>query len=263
MLLYRVLSMLSTQNGTKEFALNMKKIILISLIILTSLTGCAKKDEVVPDTSSADLYSDAQHLLSVGGWQQAIKKLEALDSRYPFGPYSQQTQLNLIYAYYKNNDFNLALASITRFVRINPGHKDLDWLIYMRGLNHMGQDHHFIHDLLNMDRSDRDPTPARSAFADFKQLLIRYPKSLFAADAQKRMIALKNRLANYDLATADFYLRKKAWIAAINRSQEIQKTYPDSLAARQSLHIQLKAYQQLKLNSLITKTEKLIELNPL
>ncbi len=104
--------------------------------------------------------------------------------------------------------------------------------------------------------------PVKSAFTDFKTLLQRYPNSPYAEDAQKRMFALKNRLADYDLATADFYLRREAWIAAIKRCQELQKTYPDTEAARKSLEIQLAAYQELGLEDSIARTEKLIELNP-
>ncbi len=133
----------------------------------------------------------------------------------------------------------------------------------MRGLTHMAQDRNFMHDLFNIDRSDRDPEPVKQAFDDFNKLLKRYPNSHYAEDAQKRMIALKNRLANYDLATAEFYLRRGAWIASINRCQELQKTYPDTEAARKSLKIQLEAYKQLELQDAIARTEELIRLNPI
>jgi outer membrane protein assembly factor BamD len=133
----------------------------------------------------------------------------------------------------------------------------------MRGLSHMAQDRNFLHDVFNIDRSDRDPEPVKKAFADFKRLVQRYPDSAYAEDAALRMVSLKNRLARYDLATADFYLRRKAWIAAINRCQEIQKTYPNTVAAKESLDIQLKAYKELGLEDAIARTEKLIEINQL
>ncbi|MDF5518008.1 outer membrane protein assembly factor BamD, partial [Vibrio parahaemolyticus] len=170
--------------------------------------------------------------------------------------------LDLIYAYYKNDDLALGLATISRFMRLNPTHEKMDWVLYMRGLSHMAQDRNFMHDLFSVDRSDRDPEPVKKAFDDFKKLLQRYPNSPYAEDSQKRMVALKNRLANYDLATADFYLRREAWVAAINRSQELQKAYPDTEAARKSLTIQLEAYKQLGLEDAVARTEKLIELNP-
>jgi outer membrane protein assembly factor BamD len=240
----------------------MKKHTLSGLLALGLLVGCSSSKEVVPDVPPAELYSDAKVSLQTGNWRTAIDKLEALDSRYPFGPYSEQVQLDLIYAYYKNNDLALGLATIARFTRLNPTHEKSDWVLYMRGLTHMAQDRNFMHDIFNVDRSDRDPEPVKSAFTDFKRLLQRYPNSPYAEDAQQRMFALKNRLAEYDLATADFYLRREVWIAAINLCQELQKTFPDTEAARKSLLIQLEAYKMLGLQDAIDRTQQLIELNP-
>ena len=240
----------------------MKYRTLSSLLTLSLLFGCSSSDEIVPDIPAAELYSEAQSSLQSGNWMTAIEKLEALDTRYPFGAYSEQVQLDLIYVYYKNNDIPLGLASIERFLRLNPTHEKLDWILYMKGLTYMAQDQSFMHSTFNMDRSDRDPEPARSAFNSFKKLLQRYPDSPYSADAQKRMYSLKNRLADYDLATADFYLRREAWIAAINRCQELQRTYPDTEAARKSLKIQLAAYEQLGLTEAVQRTKQLIELNP-
>ncbi|ADT86199.1 outer membrane protein assembly factor BamD [Vibrio sp. Vb2880] len=240
----------------------MKYQTLSGLLALSLLAGCSSNKEIVPDVPPAQLYTEAQTSLQGGNWMTAIEKLEALDSRYPFGAYSEQVQLDLIYAYYKNDDLALGLATIERFMRLNPTHEKMDWVLYMRGLSHMAQDRNFMHDLFNVDRSDRDPEPVKAAFADFKRLLQRYPNSSYAEDAQRRMFALKNRLADYDLATADFYLRREAWIAAINRTQELQKTYPDTEAARKSLKIQLQAYKELGLKDSIARTQQLMELNP-
>ncbi|WED22288.1 outer membrane protein assembly factor BamD [Vibrio sp. JC009] len=241
----------------------MKHRTLSGLLALTLLFGCSSTKEVVPDIPAAELYSEAQESIRSGNWMTAVERLEALDSRYPFGAYSEQVQLDLIYVYYKNNDLPLGLATIERFIRLNPTHDKIDWVLYMRGLTYMAQDRSWMHDVFNTDRSDRDPEPAKSAFADFKRLLQRYPDSAYAADAKKRMLSLKNRLANYDLATADFYLRREAWIAAINRCQELQKTFPDTEAAKKSLQIQLEAYKQLELTEAIERTEELIRLNPM
>lgn len=240
----------------------MKYQTLSGLLALTLLVGCSSKEQVVPDVPPAELYSDAQVSLQSGNWLTAIEKLETLDSRYPFGAYSDQVQLDLIYAYYKNDDLALGLATIERFIRLNPTHEKMDWILYMRGLTHMAQDRNFMHDLFRINRSDRDPEPAKAAFNDFKRLLERYPTSVYANDTQQRMIALKNRLAEHDLATADFYLRREAWVAAINRAQELQKTYPGTEAARKSLSIQLKAYQQLDLTDAAERTKQLMALNP-
>lgn len=234
----------------------------ITLILIALLAGCSSTKEVVPDTPPAELYAAAQQKLQSGDWQSAISSLEALDSRYPFGPYSDQVQLNLIYAYYKSGQYPLSVATISRFTRLNPTHERSDWVLYMRGLNYMAQDNNFLHSIFHMDRSDRDPEPAKVAFNDFKTLLERYPNSQYSADAKQRLVYLKNRLAQYDLASADYYLRREAYIAAVNRAQELQKTYPDTQAARKSLQIQYDAYKELGLETAAANTKKMMKLNP-
>ncbi|MDD1791802.1 outer membrane protein assembly factor BamD [Enterovibrio sp. ZSDZ42] len=239
----------------------MKRLTLSSLLAISVLAGCSSTDEVVPDVPPADLYQEAQVSLNQGSWTNAIQKLEALDSRYPFGAYSEQVQLDLIYAYYKNDDLALGEATIDRFMRMNPGHQEMDWVLYMRGLTNMAQDRSFIHDVMSINRSDRDPEPVRRAFVDFRRLLDRYPNSEYAADAKKRLISLKNRLADYELATADFYVRREAWIAVINRCQQIQRDYPDTEAAKKSLPLMLKAYEELNLDEPAKRTRELMQLN--
>ena len=241
----------------------MKRLTLSSLFAISVLAGCANKEAIAPDVLPSEFYQQAQISLSEGNWNTAIKKLELLDSRYPFGAYSEQVQLDLIYAYYKNNDLILAEGTIERFMRMKPGHSEIDWVLYMRGLTNMAQDISLLHNMMNLSRNDRDPEPARKAFIDFRRLLARYPQSEYATDAKKRMAALKNRLANYELSTADFYVRREAWVAVINRSQQIQRDFPDSLAARQSLPLMLKAYEALKLEAPAERTRELIKLNPI
>lgn len=95
--------------------------------------------------------------LQDGNFKGAITQLEALDNRYPFGPYSQQVQLDLIYAYYKAADLPMAQASIDRFMRLNPTHPNIDYVMYMRGLTDMALDDSALQGFFGVDRSDRDP----------------------------------------------------------------------------------------------------------
>ncbi|MCE0493211.1 outer membrane protein assembly factor BamD [Vibrio salinus] len=240
----------------------MKYQALSGLLAISLLAGCSSSKNVVPDLPPSQLYSEAKLSLQNGSWTKSIEKLEALDSRFPFGAYSHQVQLDLIFAYYKNEEYALSIATIDRFLRLNPSNPNVDWVLYMRGLNNMALDSSFMHSLLGIDRSDRDPEPVKDAFNDFKKLLERYPHSTYANDARKRMVFLKNRLAKYYLATADFYLRREAWIAAINRCQELQKSFPNTEAARKALKIQLKAYKELGLQDAVERTKAQIKLNP-
>lgn len=239
----------------------MKRLTLISLFSAFLLIGCSTKPDVVPDIPPSQLYTEAQSAMSNANWTSAIKKLEALDSRYPFGAYSQQVQLDLIYVYYKKGDLALSSAAVSRFMRQNPTSDQMDWVLYMQGLGYIQQNENVVLDAFNMDPAKRDPKPSRQAFTTFRKLIQRYPDSMYTADAKARLIELKNRLSRYELASADFYFRRGAYLAAANRGQNVVKYFSDTQAARDVLPIMLQSYQILKLDAQVTQVRTLMELN--
>jgi len=242
--------------------LNKSRLIPFLLLSLALMTGCSSTDKPkVPDEPPEVLFQKAQQNLDKGDYAKALELLEAMDSRYPFGPYSSQVQLDLIYAYYKNDDTAQALANIDRFLRLNPTHPDVDYVYYMRGLSNMQSDYNLFQSLVGVDRSDRDPAFARQAFRDFKTLLTAYPESTYAADARARLIALKNRLAKYDLAVADYYLRRRAWLSAANRAKFVVENYPDTTMVEPALAIMVTAYDELKLPELAKHARQVLATN--
>ncbi|WP_432322193.1 outer membrane protein assembly factor BamD [Yersinia enterocolitica] len=226
------------------------------------LTGCSSNKDVVPDNLPSELYATAQQKLQDGNFKGAITQLEALDNRYPFGPYSQQVQLDLIYAYYKSADLPLAQASIDRFMRLNPTHPNIDYVLYMRGLTDMALDDSALQGFFGIDRSDRDPQHAKAAFRDFNQLIQSYPNSQYATDAQKRLMFLKDRLAKHELAVAQYYTKRGAYVAVVNRVEQMLRDYPDTQATRDALPLMENAYKQLQLNAQADKVAKIIAANP-
>ncbi|AWK13919.1 outer membrane protein assembly factor BamD [Candidatus Fukatsuia symbiotica] len=226
------------------------------------LMGCSSNKDRVPEKPPAELYADAQKKLQNGNFGGAITQLEALDSRYPFGPYSQQVHFDLIYAYYKSADLSMAQAFIDRFIRLNPTHPNSDYILYMRGLTDMALDDSVLQGLFGIDRSDRDPIYALAAFRDFNQLLRNYPHSQYAPDGQKRLLYIVNRLAKHELAVAQYYTRRGAYVAVVNRIEQMLQDYPDTQATRHALPLMENAYRQLQLNEQADKVAHLISANP-
>jgi len=229
----------------------MKKILRLlttSVFIVLLGTGCSSKKNEKPkvdDKPPMELYTDAKIALESANFEKATEVLEALDSRYPFGPHSDQVQLDLIYVYYKRDETALALASINRFVRLNPTHEDLDYLYYMRGLTYMATDQQFFQNLFGVDRFNRDPSNSQQAFKDFSFLIKRYPDSQYAADALQRLIFIKDRLARYEIAIAKWYIKREAYIAAINRSKIVLNNYSDTASVEEALEIMIEGYDAL------------------
>ncbi|WP_427978015.1 outer membrane protein assembly factor BamD [Agarivorans sp.] len=223
----------------------------ITVILLGLMLGACssntKDKPAIPDKPASELYAEAQTAINNGAYGEAADNLEALDTRYPFGPYSSQVQLDLIYVYYKRSDTAMALASADRFIRNNPTHSELDYVYYMRGLTNMAADYNMFQSLVGVDRYDRDPSFSTQAFNDFRTLINRYPHSEYAADAQKRMMYLKDNLARHELAVARYYIKREAYIGAVNRARYIIENFSDTPSARDALEVMEQGYSALGL----------------
>lgn len=234
------------------------KYLVAAATLSLALAGCSSSKDAVPDNPPSEIYATAQQKLQDGNFKAAITQLEALDNRYPFGPYSQQVQLDLIYAYYKSADLPMAQASIDRFMRLNPTHPNIDYVLYMRGLTDMALDDSALQGFFGVDRSDRDPEHARQAFRDLSQLVQRYPNSQYSADATKRLVYLKDRLAKYELSVAQYYTKRGAYVAVVNRVETMLRNYPDTQATRDALPLMENAYKQMNLTAQAAKVAKII-----
>lgn len=225
------------------------------------LAGCSSNNEVSLDSTPAEMYSIGQQKLQDSNYKAAIKQLEALDNRYPFGPYAQQVQLDLIYAYYKSAELPMAIATIDRFMRLNPTHPNIDYVLYMHGLSAMTLDDSILQDFFGIDRSDRNRQHARVAFKDFSQLTRYYPNSLYANDANKRLIYLKDRLARFDLSVVEYYNRRGAYVAVVNRVEQMLRDYPDTESTHNALKYMKIAYNKMGLNVDASKVANIIAAN--
>lgn len=238
--------------------------LLVASLVVT-LIGCSSSPdeaEILSQNVGPDaLYKEAKENMMRGNFNVASEVLSSLDSRFPFGPHSHQVQLDLIYSYYKVGKTDDALATIDRFLRLNPNHSDVDYAMYMRGLTNMDADKNLFQDMVGIDRSDRDPSKSREAFADFRRLISKYPDSKYAADAKKRMVSIKDRLARYEIAIARFYMRREAFVAAANRGRYVLEYFPDSTQVQQALEIMVECYDQLDLDELKVNALKTLRLN--
>jgi outer membrane protein assembly factor BamD len=238
---------------------------IMCLVLILGLAGCSGTNdseiEKVPDKSAQALFTDARDSLDNGLYQKAIHILSAIDSRFPFGPISHQVQLDLIYAYYKSGDAAQGIALADRFLRLNPAHSNIDYVYYMRSLINIATEENLFQDLAGIDRSDRDPAAARDAFNDLKMILDKYPESKYAADARKRMIEIKSRLAKYELAVASYYFKREAYVSAANRGKYIVEYFSPSPETEKALEIMINCYEKLGLTDLMINAKQVLAAN--
>lgn len=235
-------------------------------LLATALTlgGCGLLPEVKDETagwSAQKLYAEAKDNLNEGNYERAVKLFETLESRYPFGRYAQQAQLEVAYAYYKDNEPISAIAACDRFIKLHPNHPNVDYAYYLKGLANFNDDLGLLGNLVDQDLSERDPRAARDAFLAFKELVTRFPQSIYAADSSARMKYLVNALANNEVHVAKYYLKREAYVAAANRAKEVLETYPEAPALEEALAIMALSYDKLKLPQLRDDARRVLVLN--
>ena len=225
--------------------------------------GCSSAPDSTLDgpLGPEDIYQQAREKLKTGDFTRATEILSDLDSRYPFGPLSHQVQLDLIYAYYKVQDTDQALARIDRFLKLNPDHSDLDYVYYMRGITNMDSDSNLFQEIAGIDRSDRDTSKYREGFDDLRTLIKRYPDSKYVTDAKKRMEFIKDRLAKYEIAVAQYYMKRGAYVAAANRGRYVIDYFSSSPYLQQALEIMVECYHKLGMDELKQNALTTLKLN--
>jgi outer membrane protein assembly factor BamD len=254
-------------SGFSKFGQTLTGLVLMAVL---ALGGCGLLPDVVDETSgwsAQKLYSEAKENLNEGNYERAIKLFESLEARYPYGRFAQQAQIEIAYAYYKDNEPISAIAAADRFIKLHPNHPNVDYVYYLKGLVNFNDDTGILGRLsmlgmrAEQDMSERDPRAAREAFLSFKELVTRFPESKYAPDSVARMKYLVNALASHEVHVAKYYLKREAWVAAANRAKEVLKTYPEAPAVEEALVILVFSYDKLKLTDLRDDAQRVLSLN--
>jgi len=237
------------------------RILLLTLAIAMLATGCRSHRGDDAKSGPEVIYARAQKAMKNGSYAEAIKQLEALQSRFPFSEPARQAQLDLIYVYYKSRQTDPAIDAADTFMRENPTNPRVDYAYYMKGLVYFERQANWLERYFNVDLSQRPPVNARKSFESFEELIKKYPHSPFVGDARQRMIFLRNRLADFELHVALYYMRRGAYVGAINRAKFCVENYDGAPAVRGSLKVLVDAYRQLKMTDLAANAQRVYAAN--
>ncbi|HAT2065972.1 TPA: outer membrane protein assembly factor BamD [Legionella pneumophila] len=233
----------------------MKRIHVLFLIgLVVGISSCAKWGKDDEDNNpykgmtAKQLYTAAQTSLKKEEYATAAKQLEAMESMYPFSDYTESSQMQLIYAYYKDEDYPSAAATAERFIHLYPRAKNVDYAYYMKGLANFQQTRGVFAKMLPMDESWRDPGTQTQALVDFATLIQKFPDSKYKANALQRMIYLRNMFAQHELNVSLYYFKRKMYVAAIERASYLVKNYPQAPSAQKALVVMYEANKALGLN---------------
>ncbi len=242
----------------------MKRLLAIGFVSVLLLSGCAGLDEdETKNWTPERLYSEAKEKMDDGDYAAAIKYLEKLEARYPYGRLAEQAQLETAYAYYKDDEPALAIAAAERFIRLHPTHPNVDYAYYLRGLVNFHGEKSFVNWLFGAkdDLAERDAKGIREAYLAFKELTERFPRSRYAEDSAKRMAYLFEAQARHEIHVAQYYYSRGAYIAAVNRSKYALENFPQTLATEDALGIQVMSYKRMGLDVLYNDTMRVLRLN--
>ncbi len=234
----------------------MEKLLGLLLFLLAGflLAGCGGKDvdpyAAYRHSTSAELFTNGEKALAKGNYSTAVKNFEALDAIYPFGPYSRQAELDVIYAYYQSGDDASAIVAADRYARLYPQGPNVDYAYYMRGVVGFVEGMSWLQKLAGVDPAPRDVSKLRESYASFARLTNQFPSSPYAPDGLRRMVYIRNMMARREVLIADFYFERHAYVASANRAVYVVQHYEGSPYVIDALVLMVKSYRALNLTEM-------------
>lgn len=242
----------------------LQRVVKISILLMTLIiSGCSlfeERDETL-GWSAQKIYDEAKGYFNSGDYERAIKYYEILEARFPFERLTQQAQLDVIYSYYSDEEPESALAAADRFIKQYPRHPFVDYAYYMKGLINFERNLNVLDKVFPVDKSLRDPKTALAAFNDFATLVKMFPNSKYSQDARQRMIYLRNNLGMYEVHVANFYIKRGAYVAAVNRAKVVLEKYQGAPAVPEALLVLAKCYKIMGMNDLLQNTLAIFKKN--
>ncbi|MGI4814769.1 MAG: outer membrane protein assembly factor BamD [Janthinobacterium lividum] len=241
-------------------ALNIVKfaVIAAAVSVAAGCGGLPEKNDETATWNNNKLYAEAKEALDGNDYSKCAKYFERLEGRDPFGPFAQQAQINVAYCNWKDNETAAAEQGIDRFIKLHPDHPSIDYAYYLKGLIDFNDDLGLFGRFSGQDLSDRDPKALRDSYDSFKIVVDRYPQSKFAPDSAQRMRYIVNALAKHEVHAAEYYQRRGAYVAAINRAQMALKDYQGAPATEDALQVMVQSYQALGQQQLADDTRRVM-----
>jgi len=240
----------------------MRIVSILLLSLMLALAGCGGNDKRNAEGPSAEeLYSEAQRMLNSQNYPAAIQLYRELTIRFPFGRHAEQALLDMAFAQYRAGQGDAAIDTLNRFLRTYPTHPNTDYAWYLKGLVKYDETMNFLRKMMPGRASDRDQQAAHQSFRDFQELIRRYPESRYIADARQRMVFLRNIMGQYEIQVGEYYARRGAWIAAVNRARYVIENYPGSPAVIDALQLMARAYDNLNMPEVAADTRRVLEHN--
>ena len=233
-------------------------LLIVSILILM---GCASNEKEEAEPPEVQLYRMAQDRINAQNYLGAVDSLARIERFYPFGVYAEQARADLIYAHYMSGDYDQAYAASEKFIRLYPRNTNVDYAYFMKGMTGYYADEGLLGNLFSLSLAKRDISGAMQSYADLTEFLIRYPESEYIDAARERLIFLRNLIASSELDGAEYYMKRGAYLAALNRANYVLKNIPNSTETQRALDIMKKSFIELGYEEYAEKVSSVEALN--
>ena len=192
---------------------NKARISLALAVSALALGGCgwfgSDKDKPYVETPVEILYNRALDDLGQQDYKLAAKEFEEVDRQHPYSVWATKAQIMAAFTYYQANKYDDAIIALDRFIQLHPGHKDIPYAYYLKGLC-------FYEQISDVGRDQRITQQALDALAE---VVKRYPDTPYARDARLKVELTIDHLAGKEMLVGRYYQKQQQFVGAINRYQ--------------------------------------------
>jgi outer membrane protein assembly factor BamD len=216
----------------------------LALAVATaSLASCSwfggSKDDTFTEQPVEVLYNRALDDLGRQEYKAAAKEFEEVDRQHPYSVWATKAQIMAAFTYYQSNKYDDAIIALDRFIQLHPGHRDIPYAYYLKGLC-------FYEQISDVGRDQRITQQALDALSEVAK---RFPDSPYARDARLKVELCIDHLAGKEMAIGRYYQHQHQYVGAINRYRLVIERYQTTTHVPEALHRLVESYLALGVQS--------------
>ena len=216
---------------------NSKFLLSVSLVCFLAACSSSKDEDIAqkPPETAEKLYSDARGKIDSGDYKEAIKTFEEVERQHPYSQWATNSQVMSAYSSYEMEDYDSAVSTLERFVKLYPDNESTPYAYYLIALCYYEQ----ISDV------GRDQKITEQALVALREVVRRFPDSNYARDAKIKLDLTLDHLAGKEMQVGRYYLKRDDTLAAVNRFRFVVENYQTTSHTPEALHRLVEAYLKL------------------